>query len=159
MLRRFLTRSLNTVRVYQPGARIDKETRKKMNSRALKWAAHLKKHGYSVLVFPEGTRTRLHRRFNIYGANPRTTIYFRHSYVVPLALMGSEKIIPVGGILPRPAPVLLRIGQPLDYDAIELKFRDENPGLSESELRSGIILFFMNQINSLLDPDYRYKEE
>lgn len=155
IFRRFMTRSLNTVRVYQPGARLDQQFKRKMNSRALKWAAHLKRRGYCVLVFPEGTRTRRGVRFNLHRANPRTTIYFRHSWVVPMALMGSEKIMPVGRILQRPATVSLRIGTPVDYDAMESEFRTTNPDLSEKDVRSRLMLDFMNRINCLLDATYR----
>ncbi len=154
--RRFLTRSLNTVRVYQPKANIDMQLKKKMNSRALKWAAHQKRRGYSVLVFPEGTRTRKHRRFSLHGANPKTTIYFRNSSVVPLGLMGSEKIMPVGRVLPLPSTVLLRVGSPIQHSAIEARLREENPQISESDLRQKMMAYYMDEINSLLDPDYQY---
>jgi 1-acyl-sn-glycerol-3-phosphate acyltransferase len=152
--RRFMTRSLNTVRVYQPGAKLDKEFKRKMNNRALKWAAHLKRRGYCVLVFPEGTRSR-RGRLNLHRANPRTTIYFRHSLVVPLGLMGSEKIMPVGRMLQKAATVRLRVGDAVDYDKQESEFRAANPDLNEMEVRSRLMLRFMQQINQLLDPEYR----
>ncbi|MCI0603734.1 hypothetical protein L0156_12065 [bacterium] len=47
--RRFFTRSLNTILVYQPKARVEKSIKKKMNTRALKWAAHLKHRGSTWL--------------------------------------------------------------------------------------------------------------
>ena len=155
--RRFLTLSLNTVRVYQPKADIDKLLKRRMNARALKWAAHQKRRGYSLLVFPEGTRTRRHRRFSLHAANPKTTIYFRGSSVVPLALMGSEKIMPVGRLLPLPADVRLRVGEPLQHSAIEAKLREENRETSESDLRQKIMTYYMAQINSLLDPAYQFR--
>jgi 1-acyl-sn-glycerol-3-phosphate acyltransferase len=154
--RRFLTRSLNTVRVYQPKARIDRRIKRKMNARALKWAARLKRRGYSLLVFPEGTRTRRRKRFNAHGANPKTIIYFRDSFVVPLALMGSENILPLGTILPRRATVRLRVGEPVDHRSMEESFAREHPNRTEVELRQALIHHYMNRINQLLDPDYRH---
>ena len=154
--RRFLTRSLNTVRVYQPKATVEGIVKKKMNTRALKWAARLKRHGYSLLVFPEGTRTRLVRHFNLHAANPKTTIYFRDSYVVPLALMGSEKIMPVGSVFQKPATVVLRIGDPILHPETENQIRKEHLDKTERKLRQSMMLFYMQQVNRLLDPGYKY---
>lgn len=153
--RRLFTRSLHTIRVYQPKARIEKQLKRKMNSRALKWAAHLKRRGYCVLVFPEGTRTRRHKRFNPGAANPKSTIYFRHSRVVPLALMGAEKIMPVGKILQRPATVTLRIGEPIDHDRQEQKVRFDHPGIGDQEVRQLLMSVYMQRIQELLAPDYQ----
>jgi len=155
--RRVLTRSLNTVRVYQPKAEIDKQLKRKMNLRALKWAAHQKRRGYSLLVFPEGTRTRRHRRFSLHGANPKTTFYFRGSSVVPLGLMGSEMIMPVGRVLPNPSTVRLHVGSPIQHSAIEKKQREENPEASDADLRQRLMTYYMAQINSLLDPEYQFR--
>jgi 1-acyl-sn-glycerol-3-phosphate acyltransferase len=152
------TRSLNTIRVYQPKASIDRMLRKKMNSRALRWAARQKRQGYSLLVFPEGTRTRLEKRFNLKSGNPRTTIYFRNSLVVPLALMGSEEMMPVGRILPRPATINLRIGKPIHHRALEQELRQKHPEQSDKELQQSTLLQYMNQINNLLKPEYAYIE-
>lgn len=155
--RRFMTRSLNTIRVYQPKAQIDKRFSKKMNSKALMWASHLKLRGYSLLVFPEGTRTRTNREFNLHGANPRTTIYFRESHVVPLALMGAEAILPLGHVRPRPATVRLRVGEPIDNTEKETAYRLANPDKTEKEMRQDLMLLYMRQVNMLLDPEYRFR--
>jgi 1-acyl-sn-glycerol-3-phosphate acyltransferase len=155
MPRRWFTRSLNTIRVYQPKAPVEKEFKRKMNSRALKWAAHLKKHGYSLLVFPEGTRTRKLTRFNPSLANPKTTVYFKNSFVVPLALMGAEKIMPVGQIFQSRSAVKLRIGDPVDHEQLAQRLKTANRELSENELRSRLMHEYMMRINELLDPDYQ----
>ncbi len=152
--RRLFTRSLNTIRVYQPKARVDKTMKRKMNTRALKWAAHLKRRGYSVLVFPEGTRTRRQKRFNPAAANPKATIYFRDSHVVPLALMGAEKIMPVGRILQTPATVRLRVGEPIDNQKLEQSIKKEHPGIGDYELRQRLMTFYMGKVQDLLDPEY-----
>jgi 1-acyl-sn-glycerol-3-phosphate acyltransferase len=154
-----LTRSLNTIRVYQPKANIDKMLKKKMNSRALRWAARQKRKGYSLLVFPEGTRSRMAKRFNLKGGNPRTTIYFRNSIVVPLALMGSEEMMPVGKVLPRAATINLRIGTPINHADLEKEFRLKNPEQTEKELQQTALQYYMNQINNLLKPEYEFKTE
>ncbi|HSE40157.1 MAG TPA: lysophospholipid acyltransferase family protein [Acidobacteriota bacterium] len=156
--RRFLTRSLNTIRVYQPKADIEGMLKKKMNSRALKWAERMKRKGYSLLVFPEGTRTRMVKRFNLKSGNPRTTIYFRKSLVVPLALMGAENLMPVGRSLPRPGSIRLKIGNPINHIQLEEEFRKKKEYQSEKEFQQALLRDYMNQINDLLAPEYRYKE-
>lgn len=157
--RRAMTRSLNTIRVYQPKAKIDKAVASKMNHRALKWASRQKRRGYSLLVFPEGTRTRRQERFNLFAANPKTTIYCRGSQVVPLALMGVENILPLGSFLPRPAAVHLRIGDPVDHAILESELRKNHPDISDRELREKLMLHYMKLINHLLDPDYQYADQ
>ena len=157
--RRALTRSLNTIRVYQPKAKIDKGFASKMNHRALKWAARQKRRGYSLLVFPEGTRTRRKKRFNLYGANPKATIYNRSSLVVPLAIMGPEEVLPLGSVLPQPATIRMRVGEPIDHAALESKIRAEAPEISDRELREKSMLHYMGKINDLLDPEYQYTGE
>jgi 1-acyl-sn-glycerol-3-phosphate acyltransferase len=156
--RRILTRSLNTIRVYQPKAKIDKAVKSKMNHRALKWAARQKRRGYSLLVFPEGTRTRSEKRFNLHAANPKTTIYCRSSLVVPLALMGGEEILPLGSFLPRPATVRLRVGEPVDHSAEEAAIRKEHHDITERELREKLMHHYMILINHLLSPAYQFEE-
>jgi len=152
------TRSLNTIRVYQPKANIDRMLKKKMNSRALQWAARQKRKGYSLLVFPEGTRSRMAKRFNLKGGNPRTTIYFRNSIVVPLALMGSEEMMPVGTVLPRSATINLRVGKPINHSDLEKELRLKNPEQSEKEMQQTALQYYMNEINNLLKPEYAFKE-
>jgi 1-acyl-sn-glycerol-3-phosphate acyltransferase len=156
--RRLFTRSMNTIRVYQPKARVEKAIKKQMNTKALKWAAHLRHRGYSVLVFPEGTRTRRHKRFNPGAANPKATIYFRHSLVVPLGLMGPENIMPVGRVLQTPATVRLRVGEPMDHDRLQESIQGEYAEISEHDLRQKMMSHYMTQINDLLDTEYRAQE-
>lgn len=59
------------------------------------------------------------KHFNLYGANPKATIYCRDSLVVPLAIMGPEKILPLGSFLPHPATVRLRVGDPIEHSEVE----------------------------------------
>jgi len=152
--RRPMTRSLNTVRVYQAKAKVDPAIRRKMNSRALKWSAYMKRRGYALLVFPEGTRSRQQGRFNLNSANPKTTIYFRGSLVVPLGLMGSEKILPLGKLRPRAATILMRVGEPIDHEALVADYRAKNPDKTERQMRTDLMLYYMKRINELVNSEY-----
>lgn len=157
--RRWFTRSLNTIRVYQPKAGKSKKFKRKMNSRALQWAAHMMRKGYSLLVFPEGTRTRHHKRFNRNSANPRITIYFRNSQVVPIALMGAEKIMPIGKVLQRPGSILLRIGRPFIHSELESDYRARHPQRSDAEVNHALMQLYMQEIDRLLDPEYQHSTD
>jgi 1-acyl-sn-glycerol-3-phosphate acyltransferase len=157
LLRRPFTRSLNTIRVYQAKANVDILLKKKMNSRALKWAAHQQRRGFALLVFPEGTRSRLNGRFNLPHANPKTTLYFRNSLIVPMGLMGAEKILPLGKLNTRPAKVLLRIGKPIEHAQVAKELRLQHPDGSERQIRQTLIQYYMGQINDLLVSEYQYQ--
>ncbi len=68
-------------------------------------------------IYPEGTRSldgRLYRGHTGVAALALTT----GALVVPVALSGTEKLMPRGGRIPRPARVGVRFGEPLDFTAV-----------------------------------------
>lgn len=74
-------------------------------------------------IYPEGTRSpdgRLYRG--------RTGVGFLalHSGapVVPVAMVGTDRILPPGHRIPRPGTIEIRIGEPLDF----AEFREQPPG-------------------------------
>lgn len=72
-------------------------------------------------IYPEGTRSldgRLHRGHTGVASLALST----GAVVVPVALLGTDKVQPVGKRIPRLAPVEVRFGEPLDfsrYDGLE----------------------------------------
>ena len=72
-------------------------------------------------IYPEGTRSldgRLHRGHTGVGSLALAT----GATVVPVALTGTEKLLPKGKLLPRRAKVAVEFGEPLDfsrYDGLE----------------------------------------
>ena len=69
-------------------------------------------------IYPEGTRSldgRLHRGHTGVGALALTT----GAKVVPVALSGTEKMLPRGKHFPRLAKVTVRFGEPLDFRRYE----------------------------------------
>ncbi|WAL64889.1 lysophospholipid acyltransferase family protein [Amycolatopsis cynarae] len=72
-------------------------------------------------IYPEGTRSldgRLHRGHTGVGALALAT----GAKVVPVALTGTDKMLPIGKKVPRLAKVSVRFGDPLDfsrYDGLE----------------------------------------
>ncbi|MDQ0377279.1 lysophospholipid acyltransferase family protein [Amycolatopsis thermophila] len=65
-------------------------------------------------IYPEGTRSldgRLHRGHTGVGSLALAT----GAKVVPVALTGTEKLLPKGKLFPRPAKVTVEFGEPLDF--------------------------------------------
>ena len=74
--------------------------------------------GGSFAIYPEGTRSldgRLHR-----GHTGVATLALETGApVVPVGLIGTERVQPVGARLPRVRRVVVRFGQPLDFSRYE----------------------------------------
>ncbi|AEA28610.1 lysophospholipid acyltransferase family protein [Pseudonocardia benzenivorans] len=69
-------------------------------------------------IYPEGTRSldgRLHRGHTGVATLALTT----GAVVVPVGLVGTEKVQPVGAKVPRIKPVTVRFGTPLDFSRYE----------------------------------------
>jgi 1-acyl-sn-glycerol-3-phosphate acyltransferase len=75
-------------------------------------SSQLLKSGWNLLVYPEGTRSEDGRLqpfrpgIGFLAAENRTA-------VVPMHVSGTHRVLPKGGRVPVPAPVRIRIGQPL----------------------------------------------
>ncbi|MDR8410071.1 1-acyl-sn-glycerol-3-phosphate acyltransferase [Nonomuraea sp. 3-1Str] len=74
-------------------------------------------------IHPEGTRSpdgRLYRgKIGVAWLALRTG-----APVLPVALSGTEKVLPVGAKVPRPARIGIRIGEPMTFDGDHTKARD-----------------------------------
>ncbi|MGH3451355.1 MAG: lysophospholipid acyltransferase family protein [Haloechinothrix sp.] len=88
---------------------------------ALNAATKVLESGGAFGIYPEGTRSRdgrLHRGRTGVAQLALTT----GAPVVPVALFGTEKLLPVGKLIPRPRRITVRFGEPLDfsrYDGLE----------------------------------------
>ncbi len=69
--------------------------------------------GYVPLVYPEGTRTRSGRLGLFIRGVHRWLKAVDDLHVVPLAISGTEEIMPIEATRLRPGPVTLRFGRPL----------------------------------------------
>ncbi|GHF77838.1 1-acyl-sn-glycerol-3-phosphate acyltransferase [Amycolatopsis bartoniae] len=81
---------------------------------ALESARKVLNAGGAFGIYPEGTRSldgRVHRGHTGVGALALTT----GAKVVPVALTGTEKMLPIGKKIPRLAKVCVRFGEPLDF--------------------------------------------
>jgi len=82
--------------------------------RALRKALHLLRLGRCVVIFPEGTRnpTPILRPPELGVA---MLAAWSQSPVVPVAIIGSERLMPKGCYVPRPTPLRVRVGRPLRF--------------------------------------------
>ncbi|MCP2324437.1 1-acyl-sn-glycerol-3-phosphate acyltransferase [Hamadaea flava] len=82
-------------------------------------AAHLAKGG-AFGIHPEGSRSRDGRLYR-----GRTGVAWlaleTGAAVVPVAVSGTDRILPVGARIPRPGRITVRFGQPLHFDGSEGK--------------------------------------
>ncbi len=82
--------------------------------RALRKALHLLRLGRCVVIFPEGTRnpTPILRppEFGV-----ALLAAWSQVPVLPVAIIGSERLMPKGCWLPRPTPLQVRVGAPLRF--------------------------------------------
>ncbi len=77
-------------------------------------------------IYPEGTRSPDGR---LYRGRTGVGWLALHSGapVVPVAMIGTDKLLPPGHKIPRPGRIEIRFGQPLAFD----EFRDQPPGAKQ----------------------------
>ena len=120
---------------------------------ALRRALEVLKSGDSVVLFPEGTRSRTgalqraRRGASLLALKGRVP-------VVPVALTGTESLLPIddadmGGELLRRSLVRVRIGKPVDAVALAAQTPEGE------EKRQFLVDALMRRIAGLLPPEYR----
>lgn len=121
---------------------------------AIKKAIDLLKAGRSVLIFPEGGRSRTGAL--IRGKAGAVVVARRAGVpVVPVAIMGTEQLLPIqdkdmGGEFPRHARVQVRIGRP--FAMADLTPAPATEGTDE---RQALTDALMMRIAALLEPPYQ----
>ena len=93
------------------GLPIDRE---KIDRAALREIIKRLNAGSIIVIYPEGTRS-LNGRLQ--PGKPGVGLFVRMSgkRVVPAAIQGTDKAMPAGSWLIRPAPVSIKFGRPLDF--------------------------------------------
>jgi 1-acyl-sn-glycerol-3-phosphate acyltransferase len=90
---------------------------------ALGAGAQVLRKGGLLGIYPEGTRSpdgRLYRG----RAGVARLVLATGAPVIPVAMIGTDRIQPPGVLVPRKAPLFIRIGAPLDFSSHEVSPRD-----------------------------------
>jgi len=82
---------------------------------ALDSALEVLRQGKAFGIHPEGSRSRDGRLYRG-RVGVAWLALASGAPVVPVGLIGTEKMMPVGGWLPRPVPVTVRFGKPMSFD-------------------------------------------
>ncbi len=84
--------------------------------RSLRTAARLMQDGWSLLLYPEGTRSRT-GRMGAFKPGVSVLAKFTRRPVVPVRAEGGRRILPCGAFLPQPGKVVVRYGRPMVFGA------------------------------------------
>lgn len=84
--------------------------------RSVRTSVQLIRNGWSLLLYPEGTRS---RNADMAAFKPGVGLLARFSErpVIPVFVGGGEQLLPYGAFLPRSARVQVRYGSPMYYEA------------------------------------------
>ncbi len=118
--------------------------------------------GLSLLVFPEGTRTKRLAK----GHPGVAQIALRHQRtIVPIGCNGSDLVHPGSSPLPRAGRIVYRFGDPMRLDESSPFHIEEEyePFTAEAEARHGatfqaLVDELMLRINDLVDPEYQFAD-
>jgi len=81
-------------------------------TKQLEYPLWLLKRGYSILIYPEGGRSRT-GQIGRFKAGPAIMAMAANVPVIPIYMEGLRKVMPKGQREPRPAAVSVRIGKPV----------------------------------------------
>ncbi|MHC4217645.1 MAG: lysophospholipid acyltransferase family protein [Planctomycetota bacterium] len=82
--------------------------------RSLRTAFRLINHGWNLLMYPEGTRSRSGR---VAPFKPGIGVLARFAGrpVIPINVQGGRRVLPCGAFMPRPGQITVRYGPPLFF--------------------------------------------
>jgi 1-acyl-sn-glycerol-3-phosphate acyltransferase len=109
-------------------------------SQGLKHCIELLQHGWSVLIFPEGTRSMSGKVSQFKVGTGRMAVTTQRP-ILPMALRGLEKVLPKDRSLPKRGDVWVAVGEPLH----------PQPGEDADQLTRRLETA-VNQLGVLLDP-------
>lgn len=81
---------------------------------ALAYSQWLLHHGWSLLIFPEGKRSRTGDLMPFHGG-PAILALGQSVPILPMYIKGASQILPPGTRESRPAPVVVRVGKPVTF--------------------------------------------
>ena len=159
-VRKFFASGFETIRVVPPSIEPKNEEENKMNIKSLKETMATLKRGINILIFPEATRSKTQQlEKGTSGVAHYLNPYHNDEYVppedifvLPIGVWGTEKILPVGAVLPDGNAANVSFGEPRPVsEALE-----RSANISNRETRRQILVdYFMLLIAYLLPEEYR----
>lgn len=80
--------------------------------------------GTSVIIFPEGTRSR-DGKLHVFKTGGMVLALKSGVPVVPVAIKGTYEILPKGSLLAKPGNVIIKVGKPVDTSKYTMKQKQE----------------------------------
>lgn len=145
----------------EPKNQEEKEIRLEMHEKALIKVEQVLEAGHLLLTYPEATRSRTQE---LAVGRPEITHYLarklakvENTFVLPIGIYGTEKILPVGALLPDVNSATVVFGEPIEV-AMVVKMFEYSPRKTRRQL---IINYFMYRIAECLPEKYRgvYSEQ
>jgi len=100
--------------------------------RSIRTAVQLIRNDWSLLVYPEGTRSR-NGELGEFKSGVGVMARFTKRPVVPIHVSGGLNILPPGATIPRTGTVLVRFGKPLQYQ------KSDTPEAFAQRLRARVL--------------------
>jgi 1-acyl-sn-glycerol-3-phosphate acyltransferase len=94
----------------------------------------MREHGASLLIFPEGGRSQT-GELAAFKEGAAYIAIRAGLPLVPIALTGTREVLPFGSAHVRSGPVIMRIGEPIPTDQVQLRDR----GRITAEIRDRIV--------------------
>ncbi len=152
---RFLTKMLPCIVVWPPTMEAntpdEQKERSAMNFMAMKLSKDALKQGKNIVIFPEGTRSRSQQ---LGKAEPQISGYFSlvpDEFIVPLGIIATEKILPVGSKIPHRGEVHVVVGRPFPVADLLEQYKD----LPKAERRAAGMHHVMRELAYTLPFEYR----
>jgi len=116
------------------------------------------KHGEIVAIFPEGTRSP-DGKIKKGKTGVAALVLQAKVPVVPVGLIGTDKVLPKGAVLPRFARCQANIGEPMRFDTFYKEHDeavDQNDQDKILEIEEKVTRIIMKEIARLSDQEYPY---
>ena len=86
--------------------------------RSVRTSVQLIRKGWSLLLYPEGTRSRT-GAVGSFKPGVGVLARFTGRPVIPVCVSGGRQVLPCGAFMPKPGRILVRFGAPMYYDRNE----------------------------------------
>lgn len=158
-VRNFLGAAYDVIPVWspftEPKNQQEKEIRLEMHEKALVKAEHALEAGRLLLTYPEATRSKTQE---LAVGRPEITHYLgrkltkvENTFVLPIGIYGTERVLSVGALLPDVNSATVVFGEPIEVAKVVEMF-EHSPSKTRRQL---IMDYFMYRIADCLPDKYR----